>query len=260
MNLKQAAGTSADVDEHLAALLANASAVRFITAAVEGTIGPKGLDTMLVDRFGEVIITNDGVTILDKMDVNHPAAKMLINTAKAQQSEVGDGTTTATLMAGGLVAEGVNQVMRGVPVAKVIEGVKFGIAQALEHVKAHSRTIANLEDPVLKNIAMIAGREHQDIADLVIEATRLIGTDKLHENNFKLADIITAQEGATNEVFSGVLVEKERMNKEMPERIEAAKVLLIDDALEPEEIGGEALGTDSGFKKFSELKIEFKEN
>ena len=74
MNLKQA-GNGADVDERLAALLTNANAVRAITAAVEGTIGPKGLDTMLVDRFGEVIITNDGVTILDKMDVNHPAAK-----------------------------------------------------------------------------------------------------------------------------------------------------------------------------------------
>ena len=260
MNLKQAAGTSADVDEHLAALLTNANAVRAITAAVEGTIGPKGLDTMLVDRFGEVIITNDGVTILDKMDVNHPAAKMLINTAKAQQAEVGDGTTTATLMAGGLVAEGVSQVMRGVPVARVIEGVKYGIAQALEQVKAHGRTITDLQDPVLKNIAMIAGREHQDIADLVVEAARLIGVDKLHENNFKLADIITAQEGATNEVFSGVLVEKERMNKEMPERIEAAKVLLIDDALEPEEIGDEALSTESGFKRYIELQNEFKDN
>ncbi|MGL5513640.1 MAG: TCP-1/cpn60 chaperonin family protein, partial [Sporomusa sp.] len=99
MNLKQAGG-GADVDERLAALLTNANAVRAITSAVEGTIGPKGLDTMLVDRFGEVVITNDGVTILDKMDVNHPAAKMLINAAKAQQAEVGDGTTTATIIAG----------------------------------------------------------------------------------------------------------------------------------------------------------------
>ncbi|WP_333594822.1 TCP-1/cpn60 chaperonin family protein, partial [Anaerospora hongkongensis] len=216
MNLKQAAGSGAEVDERLAALITNANAVRAITAAVEGTIGPKGLDTMLVDRFGEVIITNDGVTILDKMDVNHPAAKMLINTAKAQQAEVGDGTTTATIMAGGLVAEGVNQVLRGVPVARVIEGVKFGIAQALEHVAANCRRVEDLQDPILSNIAMIAGREHQDIADLVVKAARLIGVEKLAENNFKLADIITAQEGAANEVFLGVIVDKERMNKEMP--------------------------------------------
>ena len=260
MNLKQGAGSSADMDERLAALITNSNAVRAITAAVEGTIGPKGLDTMLVDRFGEVIITNDGVTILNKMDVNHPAAKMLINIAKAQQAEVGDGTTTATIIAGGLVAEGVNQVLRGVPVARVIEGIQYGVAHATEQVKVHGRYVVDIHDPILRNIAMIAGRENKDIADLVVEAAWLIGDKKLNEINFKLADIITAQEGAANEVFLGVLVEKERMNKEMPDIVHNTKVLLIDDALEPEEIGDEALSTESGFKRYVELQNEFKEN
>lgn len=259
MNLKQA-GSGAEVDERLAALLTNANAVRAITTAVEGTIGPKGLDTMLVDRFGEVIITNDGVTILDKMDVNHPAAKMLINIAKAQQAEVGDGTTTATIMAGGLVAEGVNQVLRGVPVAKVIEGVKFGIARALDEVGRRGRQIADAHDPILRSIAMIAGREHEDIADLVVKATELIGRDKLIEHNFKLSDIITAEEGAGNEVFMGVIVDKERMNKEMPEVLDNAKLLLIDDALEPEEVEDEALSTETGFKRYIDFQDEFKKN
>ena len=133
MKLKQG-GSGSEADESLAALMTNANAVRAITAAVEGTIGPKGLDTMLVDSSGEVIITNDGVTILDKMEVNHPAANMMINIAKAQQAEVGDGTTTATIMAGALVNEGVNQVLRGVPIARIIEGVKYGIACALEQI------------------------------------------------------------------------------------------------------------------------------
>lgn len=260
MNLKQAAGTSADVDERLAALITNSHAVRAITAAVEGTIGPKGLDTMLVDRFGDVIITNDGVTILDKMDVNHPAAKMLINTAKAQQEEVGDGTTTATIMAGGLVGEGVNQVLRGVPVARVIEGIKYGITYAQAQVVSHARQVNTIDDPILRSIAMIAGREHEDIAGLVVEAARLIGVEKLHENNFKLADIIIAREGAANEVFLGVLAEKERINKEMPENVDNARILLIDDALEPEEISDEALCTESGFKRSMEIRSEFKEN
>jgi chaperonin GroEL (HSP60 family) len=259
MNLKQA-GSGAEVDERLAALLTNANAVRAITAAVEGTIGPKGLDTMLVDRFGEVIITNDGVTILDKMDVNHPAAKMLINIAKAQQAEVGDGTTTATIMAGGLVGEGVNQVLRGVPVARIIEGVKYGINSALEQVKQHCRQIKDIDDPVLQNIAMIAGREHRDIAELVVSAARLIGLEKLSEPNFKLSDIITAEEGADNEVFLGVIVDKERMNKDMPQEIMSVKLLLVDDALEPEEIEDEALGTEVGFKRYIELQDEFKQN
>ncbi len=259
MNLKQAGG-GADVDERMAALLTNANAVRAITAAVEGTIGPKGLDTMLVDRFGEVVITNDGVTILDKMDVNHPAAKMLINIAKAQQAEVGDGTTTATIMAGGLVSEGVNQVLRGVPVAKVIEGVRYGVAKALEQVKARSRQVHDLTEPVLHNVAMIAGREYQDIAELVVKAAELIGRDKLAEDHFKLSDTIIAQEGAANEVFMGVIVDRERMNQEMPKRVTQAKVLVIDDALEPEEIGGEALSTEAGFKRYVDLQDEFKTN
>lgn len=259
MNLKQA-GSGAEVDERMAALLTNANAVRAIAAAVEGTIGPKGLDTMLVDRFGEVIITNDGVTILDKMDVNHPAAKMLINTAKAQQAEVGDGTTTATIMAGGLVAEGVNQVLRGVPVARVIEGIKSGIAKALEIVDAHARTVENISEPALHSIAMIAGREHKDIADLVVEAARLIGVTKLREKNFKLSETITSKEGADNEVFLGVIVDKELMNKEMPGELNEVKILLVDDALEPEELEDEALSTETGFKKYIELQDEFKEN
>ncbi|MBP2653874.1 MAG: groL1 [Firmicutes bacterium] len=259
MNLKQA-GSGSEVDERLAALLTNANAVRAITAAVEGTIGPKGLDTMLVDRFGEVIITNDGVTILDKMDVNHPAAKMLINIAKAQQAEVGDGTTTATIMAGGLVSEGVSQVMRGVPVARVIEGVKFGISCAVEELKKRGHQVQDIDDPMLEKIAMIAGREHHDIAELVVAAARLVGLEKLCEPNFKLSDIITAEEGAENEVFLGVIVDKERVSKEMPLEVIEAKLLLVDDALEPEEIEDEALSTEAGFKRYIEIKDEFKAN
>lgn len=259
MSFKQV-GNGSEIDEKLAALVTNANAVRAIAAAVEGTIGPKGLDTMLVDRFGEVIITNDGVTILDKMDVNHPAAKMVINIAKAQQAEVGDGTTTATVMAGALVAEGANQVVKGVPVARVIEGIKTGIQKAVEGVRGRTSQITDLQDPVLKQIAMVAGREHEDIAQLVVGAAKLIGVDKLHEANFKLSDTIIAEEGADNEVFMGVIVNKERMNKEMPREITDVKLLIVDDALEPEEVGDEALGTETGFARYLQLQEEFKRN
>ena len=258
MNLKQGGGS--EVDESLAALMTNAAAVRAIAAAVQGTIGPKGLDTMLVDRFGEVIITNDGVTILDKMDVNHPAAKMVINIAKAQQHEVGDGTTTATIMAGALVGEGVAQVLRGVPVARVIEGIKIGISLAQTELGKKAHHFKDLKDAKISNIAMVAGRDNVDIADLVVQAARLIGKEKLLETNYKLSDIIVAEENAQNEVFLGVIVDKERMTKEMPEQVEQASVLIIDDALEPEELDNEALGTEAGFRRFRELQDEFEAN
>jgi chaperonin GroEL (HSP60 family) len=249
-----------EVDEKLAALITNSNAIRAVASAVEGTIGPKGLDIMLVDRFGEVTITNDGVTILKQMDVNHPAAKILINIAKAQQEEVGDGTTTATLMAGTMVSEGVGQILRGVPVARVIEGIKIGINKAQETLKSKIIAVKDMDDPNLKNIALIAGRENRDIAELVTEAAKLVGEEKLKDKNFKLKDIIMSRAGAENEVFLGLIIDKEKMNSQMPGEFSVPRVLLIDDALEPEEVAPEALRTEAGFARYLEMKEEFKEN
>lgn len=249
-----------EIDERLAALITNSNAIRAIASAIKGTIGPKGLDIMLVDRFGEVTITNDGVTILNLMDVNHPAAKMLINIAKAQQEEVGDGTTTATIMAGTLVSEGVNKIIKGVPVAKVIEGIKIGVNKAQEILNSKKIPVKDIDDPILKDIALIAGREHEDIAELVTKAAKLMSEEKLKEKGFKLKDIIMSRAGAENEVFMGIIIDKERMNRQMPEKIQDAKILLLDDALQPKEIIQEALKTEKGFERFMQAKEEFKEN
>ncbi|NPV70486.1 MAG: chaperonin [Firmicutes bacterium] len=259
MTLKQVSSSS-EIDERLAALLTNSSAVRAIASAVEGTIGPKGLDSMLVDRFGEVVITNDGITILTKMDVNHPAARMVINTARAQEEAVGDGTTTATIMAGALLAEGVNQAIKGVPVTRIIEGVRAGVTRAVECMKAKSRKVKGVKDPILERVALIAGRENRDIANLVVRAARMVGGEKLREPTFKLSDTIVSVEGADNEVFMGVIVERDRVNKQMPRQVSPAKVLVVDDALEPEEMEEEALGTEAGFARYLELQEEFKAN
>ncbi|HWJ03298.1 MAG TPA: TCP-1/cpn60 chaperonin family protein, partial [Verrucomicrobiae bacterium] len=247
-----------DTDERYSALLTNASAVRAIASAVEGTIGPKGLDTMLVDKFGDVVITNDGVTILNLMEVNHPAAKMLINMAKAQQSEIGDGTTTATILAGALVSEGANQVVKGVPVARVIEGLKVGVRHALGALQVQARPIEDLANQALYQIAMVAGRENRDIAELVVEAAQMVGAAKLKEKGFKLADTIMAEEGATNEVFQGVIINKEPMNRHMPKELKDVRILVVDDALEPEEVEDEALGTEAGFNRYLKLQEEFR--
>lgn len=259
MTLKQGAGGS-EVDERLAALLTNANAVRAIASAVEGTIGPKGLDTMLVDRFGEVIITNDGITILTKMDVNHPAARMVINTARAQEEEVGDGTTTTTIMAAALLSEGVTHAVKGVPVTRIIEGIRVAIKRALQLMEEKARPLNGLDDPMLKRVAYIAGREREDIADLVISAARMIGEDKLKEEAFKLSDTILAEEGASNEVFMGVILSKQRLSKQMPEQVTGARILVVDDALEPEQMEEEALGTEAGFSRYMELQEDFKRN
>ena len=260
MSLKREATSGSDVDERLAALITNSNAIRAIASAVEGTLGPKGLDTMLVDKFGEVVITNDGVTILTMMEANHPAARMLINIAKAQQEEIGDGTTTATVMAGALVGTGVEQVAKGVPVARVIEGLRAGLKRALEVMRMQARPVSELDDPLIRQCALVAGRDHDDIADLVVQAALLIGRGKLEDSSFRFADAVVAEEGAKNQVFMGVIINKEQMNRQMPKELEQVKVLVIDDALEPEEIEDDALSTEIGFTRYLQLQTEFKEN
>ena len=247
-------------EERLSALMTNANAISVITQAVEGTLGPKGLDTMLIDQFGDVVITNDGVTILELMDVNHPAARMLINIAKAQQEEIGDGTTTATILAGALVNEGVNQVRKGVPVVKVIEGMRWGIIKAIQAFEEKAIQVKEVHDVALKEVAKVAARGKEDIADLVIKALLLIGKEKLLDPSFKLAEIIRAVEGAENQVVSGVIIEKEPVNPEMPKKLTKVKVAVIDDALEPEEIEDEGLGTEAGFTRYMRLQEEFEHN
>lgn len=247
----------AEVDERLSALLSNAGAIRAVAAAVEGTLGPKGLNCMLVDRYGDVTITNDGFAILDKIDVSHPAARILVNTAKAQDRQVGDGTTTATILAGALVTEGVNQVAKGVPVAKVIEGMRAGLECAAAAMRARSRAIRDFDDPLLLQAAVIAGRGERDLAELAVGASRLVGRARLEDPDFRLSEWIVAKEGADNDVFAGIVVEKERMNRQMPRVVRRARVLVVDDALEPEELEQEALATESGFARYLELKERF---
>jgi len=260
MSLKQQANTGAEVNERMAALVSNAGAIRAIAAAVEGTLGPKGLDTMLVDKFGEVVITNDGVTILTMMEANHPAARMMINIAKAQQEEIGDGTTTATVLAGALVGSGVEQVFKGVPVARVIEGLRAGVLAAIKVMDRLARSIKDIHDPVIKQVALVAGRGHEDIADLVVKAAEMVGLEKLADRSFKFADAVVAEEGAENQVFKGIIIDKERMNRQMPLELSNVRVLVIDDALEPEEIEDEALATEAGFARYMELQNQFRAN
>jgi chaperonin GroEL (HSP60 family) len=251
------AGRKGEAQERLSALAGNAAAIVAVAAAVEGTLGPRGLDCMLVDRHGDVTITNDGSTILEKIEVNHPAARLLIHTARAQDDQVGDGTTTATILAAALVSEGAAQVQRGVPVTRVIEGMKQGLFAALESLRA-AATPVTLDDPLLRQAALVAGRGEADLADLALAAAGQIPPDKLLDDPaFKLRERLVAIAGADNEVVDGLILDKQRMSKQMPVQVSPARVLLLDDALEPEEIEPEALATEAGFQRYLQLQSEF---
>lgn len=244
-------------EARLTALQNNVSAVKQVAAAVASTLGPKGLDTMLVNSKNEVIVTNDGVTILDRMEVKHPAAKMIVNVAKAQQEEVGDGTTTATLLAAAFVEEGVKQVARGVPVTKVIAGIQRGIRFALSKMQEKARPVYELDDEWLQRIAFTASRENEDITLAVIDAARMMGREKLMEKNFKLSACVVAHPRAKSNVFSGILINKPRMNAQMPHYKENVRVLVLNDSLEPEMVDQESRSTEEGFAKQERLKEEF---
>ncbi|HEY3378720.1 MAG TPA: TCP-1/cpn60 chaperonin family protein [Armatimonadota bacterium] len=247
-----------DADERLSPLQSNANAIRAVASAVEGTLGPKGLNCMLVDRFGEVVITNDGSTILEKVDATHPAARMLVNVARAQAQEVGDGTTTATVLANALIRAGVEQVNRGVPVTRVLEGLRLGIAAAIAGVTRRAIPIREMDDPLLRRAALIAGRAQADLADLCLAAATEVGRARMEAPDFRLADWLIAKEGAASEVVPGVLLEKEPVNRQMPREVRDALVVCLDDALEPEELEESAMGTEAGFATFMRYQQEFR--
>lgn len=240
------------------ALLINAEAVRSIASAVEGTLGPKGLDTMLVDDQGNVVVTNDGVTILERMSIQHPSARMVANIARAQQEEVGDGTTTATLLAAALVVEGAKQVSRGVPVAKVIVGIRKGVRFALERMQEKAHPIWDLQDEWLQRIAYTAGGEQEDVTELVMEAAHMVGREKLLEKNFKLSDTIEAYPRVDSCIFAGLLINRNRMNYQMPVVRQKVRILTIGGELRPELVeGGVMPNSDAAFKKQEKYNEEF---
>lgn len=252
---------NADSEERYATLLNNAGAIRAICSAVEGTLGPKGLDTMLVGPGGEVLVTNDGATILQQMDVTHPAARMLVQVAKSQQERVGDGTTTATVLAGALVAEGVGQVTRGVPVSKVVTGMQEGVRLAAEMLQARSRPIEGLGDPRLYRVAHVAAREDRQLAELVMAAADRLGVDALSGEEHRFADAIVAHDKPLSEVWTGLLLKHKPIHAQMlaVER-ERPRVLVLHDGLEPEKQDEEAMVTEAGFHRYLQLKEEFKTN
>ncbi len=247
-------------NEAYSALMTNARAINAIASAVVNTLGPKGLDTMLIDQSGDVVITNDGVTILSLMDAGHPAARLLINTARAQQKEVGDGTTTATVIASTLINEGVSMVQKGVPVTRVIEGMREGLQQACALLIQSCCKLDGFTDRRLLQAALIAGRGNNDIAELTVKAAEFLGMEKICDPAFKLSDMVCAVRGTEGQVLNGLVINKGPISLQVPLTRQNCRLLILDDALEPEEISDDALRTESGFARYLQLQEEFKLN
>jgi thermosome len=215
----------------------NIAAAKIIAEIVKTTLGPKGMDKILVDSIGDVIVTNDGATILEKMDVEHPAAKMIVEVAKTQDNNVGDGTTTAVVLAGELLKHAEELVEQKIHPSTVISGYKKALDIALEELRKLGRPVKLEDRPTLKKIVMTAlaskslGFATDHIADLAIDAVLKV----IEERDSKLvADKdsiqIIKKMGKSlleSQLVHGVIVDKEVVHPAMPKRVVNAKIALI---------------------------------
>ncbi|KXG75859.1 TCP-1/cpn60 chaperonin family protein [Thermotalea metallivorans] len=239
------------------ALENNVQAVKAVVSAVEGTIGPKGMDCMIVDEEGQFIITNDGVTILMEMDVTHPAAVMMVNAAYAQQCQVGDGTTTMSVIAGAMLQSALFQSQRGVSVHKIIEGLRLGTEEAIKFIKEKRICIGKEDQELARAVARVAGRAQMDLVDLICQASSHVGEEKMKEKGFRFSDSITAIEGTENEVLKGIIIDRKPLNMKPVDLLQDVKILIVDDALQPEALRDELLNTENGFSQYIENRRVF---
>jgi len=220
---------------------ANITAARAVAAAVRTTLGPKGMDKMLVDSMGDVVITGDGATILKEMDIEHPAAKMVVEVAKTQDEEVGDGTTTAVILAGELLAKAEELFDQGVHPTVVVKGYRLAEDKSREILGSLAKDVSPEQEDILMNIATTSikgGEDHSvkmKLAEIAVRAVKAVVdyTDgrRVDPKEIKIEKI---EGGSTedSELVLGVVIDKERANTNMPRKVKDARILLINRALE----------------------------
>jgi thermosome len=217
----------------------NFAAARAVAAAVKSTLGPKGMDKMLIDSMGDITITNDGVTILKEMDIEHPAAKMMVEIAKTQDAEVGDGTTTAVVIAGELLKNAEGLLAQKVHPTVIAEGYRMAAAEALVMLNGFAITVKPSDTAILKKIAETAltGKNAEvskdRLCDILVKAITFV-TDsdgKVDIAHINVEKKIGGSVDDTN-LIEGMAIDKERAHPSMPKSVKNAKILLLNAALE----------------------------
>jgi archaeal chaperonin len=219
----------------------NLMAARAVAEAVRTTLGPKGMDKMLVDSLGDVVITNDGVTILKEMDIEHPAAKMIVEIAKTQDDEVGDGTTTAVVLAGELLKKSEGLLDMDVHPTVIASGYRQAATKAREILNSLAFDVSLKDETLLKEFAITAmtgkGAEAvgEKLADLVVKAVKAVVDEdgKVDIDDVKIEKKVGGTIG-DSELIQGIVVDKERIHPNMPKTVKNAKIALIDTPLEIE--------------------------
>jgi len=223
----------------------NIMAAKVVAESVRSALGPKSMDKMLVDSFGDVTITSDGRTILDEMDIQHPAAKMLVEVAKTQDKEAGDGTTSAVILAGQLLSRAEELLDKNIHPTIIIEGYKQAAQKALETLDSIAIPIDPKKSDYLKKAAVTSMgskivSEHKDyLADIAVKALQAIaektpeGAMKADIDDIKVEKKIGGSIAETT-FIGGIVLDKEIVHSGMPKRVEKAKIALLDVSLENE--------------------------
>ncbi len=227
------------------ALRNNILAAKVLAELLKSSLGPRGLDKMLVDSFGDVTVTNDGATIVKEMEVQHPAAKLLVEVAKAQDAEVGDGTTSVVVLAGTLLEKAEKLLDDNIHPSVIIDGFVKAQEKALEILDQIAVPINVEDEATLRRIAETAiaskyighGPEKEKIIDMVVETIKIIaekrpdGTYNVDLDNVK----IEKKKGGSlldSKLVRGVVIDKEVVHPGMPRRVENAKIAVLDAPLE----------------------------
>jgi len=225
------------------AQFSNISAARAIADSVRSTLGPRGMDKMLVDSMGDVVITNDGVTILKEIDVEHPAAKMLVEVAKTQDEECGDGTTTAVILAGELLKKAEALIEQNVHPTVISGGYRMAAQKARELLDDLAINVTPSDKETLKDIArtsMISksvAASRDLLANVAVNAVTAVA-EKNSEGKWVVDDdniqVVKKQGGSMDDttMISGIIVDKEAVHPAMPKKVEDARIALVDSALE----------------------------
>jgi len=222
----------------------NIMAARIIGEVLKTTLGPRGMDKMLIDSLGDITITNDGAAILDEMEVEHPAGKMMVEVAKTQDDMVGDGTTTAVVLAGELLKKAEELLEQNIHPTVIVSGYRKAVQKAIETINNIAIPV-NIEDrETLRKVALTSmsskavGPAKTHLAEIAIDAVKQIVETR---GERKVADIdniqVIKKEGKSlfeSQLIRGLIIDKEPVHSGMPKKIENAKIALLDCPLEIE--------------------------
>ena len=220
----------------------NISAAKIIADIVHTSLGPRGMDKMLVDSLGDVTITNDGATILKEIDVQHPAAKMLVEIAKSTDNEVGDGTTSAVVLAGALLDQAESLLLQEVHPTVIVDGYRKAANKAKQYIKEIADEVASDDKPTLLKIAKtsmqtkLVRKDSDKLADIVVKSVLAVSEKSGNNHTVDIDDIkVEKKSGGSipdSSILQGIVLDKEVVHSGMPKKVADAKIALVNTALE----------------------------